>query len=336
MVEYYKCLEAGAVGGIGAVPGTLAAHGFDLIKIRQQLTGLSLPHAIASVYNGSSSSSFRQLAGTSTRSATSPSISFFFAGAIPAVNQKIATRAPMFLASSLSVQFFESSLGFAPTPAAFAGSAVSGYITGFVASPFEWQKVLVSQRVGSPAAGKGMTGLLSLAKAHHGYAGGFACIRRRFHAAGVRNAVFDSTFFGVKHIVDDWSQEYHRSRHNHMLDTNGDNDTFICTLASLGSGFAYGIAAISAVTVDYAVDVSVKRTYATGPERPIPSLGVLRHVLHIISKEGRSIFRGLSAKSVEFGVSYVITGLMAPYITRGIAIFTSDDVFSKRNEEKPK
>jgi hypothetical protein len=39
---------------------------------------------------------------------------------------------------------------------------------------------------------------------------------------------------------------------------------------------AYGVAARSAVFVDYAVNVAVKRTYTLGPEEhPIPSLGVL-------------------------------------------------------------
>lgn len=310
MVECLKCLEAGAIGGIGAIPGTFAAHGFDIVKIRQQLTGEGILRAIATVYNGGP---------TRTGGTISPSISYFFSGAVPAVNQKIATRTPMFLVSSLSVQYFENSLGFAPSSAAFVGSAVSGYITGFLASPFEWQKVLVSQRVDSPAVGKGCLRLLSEAKAHHGYLGGFLCVGRRFHAAGVRNAIFDSTFFGVKHIVEDWAQLYHRARHDHKP---GDRATFMCTLASFGSGLAYGVAAISAVCVDYVVDVSVKRTYATGPERSIPSLGVLRHVVRLLSNDGFSIFRGLSAKSVEFGVSYVVTGLMAPYISRGIAILT--------------
>jgi len=104
------------------------------------------------------------------------------------------------------------------------------------------------------------------------------------------------------------------------------------TLAS--TGFAYGIAAIAAVTVDYAVDVSVKRTYATGPEGAIPSLGVLRHTFHIISREGKNIFRGLGVKSVEFGISYMITGLMAPHIINVIdaMILVKDDKTHSKQE----
>ena len=65
------------------------------------------------------------------------------------------------------------------------------------------------------------------------------------------------------------------------------------------------------MTVDYAFDVSVKRTYALPPESKLPSLGVLRHVIHITTKEGWRIFRGLPIKAVEFAVSYAITGLLS-------------------------
>ena len=196
----------------------------------------------------------------------------------------------MFLVSTASVQVFESSFGLSPTSAAFVGSAASGYVTGSFASPWEWQKVLVSQRVDSPAAGKGLVGLLSEAIKAHGKTG-IIHVWRRVHGAGVRNAVFDSTFFGVKRIIQDWGA---------------------------GSGFAYGAAALSAVVIDYAVDVAVKRTYALGPERPLPSIGVWRHVASIVAKDGMAVYRGLGVKSVEFGVSYVITGLMAEYVAWGV------------------
>jgi hypothetical protein len=216
----------------------------------------------------------------------------------------------MFLVSAASVQMFETRLGFNPASAAFVGSAVSGYLTGCLASPWEWQKVLVSQRVASPAAGKGLVGLIHQVTVHHGLASGWACFWRRVHAAGTRNAIFDSTFFGTKRIIEEWSKSYHEKKQHYSSD-----NAFLCTLAGLGSGFAYGIAAICAVTVDYAFDVSAKRTYAIPPESKIPSLGVTRHVIHITTKEGLKIFLGLPIKTVEFAVSYAITGLLSPYVS---------------------
>ena len=129
------------------------------------------------------------------------------------------------------------------------------------------------------------------------------------HGAGLRNAIFDSTFFGVKHMLED-TKNTNNTQHN--------NSNIVYSLLSSG-GYAYGIAAITAVSVDYAIDVSVKRTYGTGPECSIPSMGVIRHTIHILSKNGlRIIYRGLGIKCIEFGISYMITGMMAPYVTRAM------------------
>eukprot|EP00581_Thalassiosira_minuscula_P006408 CAMPEP_0183735612 /NCGR_PEP_ID=MMETSP0737-20130205/47191_1 /TAXON_ID=385413 /ORGANISM="Thalassiosira miniscula, Strain CCMP1093" /LENGTH=315 /DNA_ID=CAMNT_0025969417 /DNA_START=66 /DNA_END=1010 /DNA_ORIENTATION=- len=309
-IDYAKCSRDGMIGGVGAIPGTLFAHFCDVIKMRQQLTGEKLSSAIRGVYRGDCRAKSSISAGTT---ATFASLKNFFAGAVPAVQQKVATRSTMFLASSASVQLFENKLGFNPTSAAFVGSASSGYITGSIASPWEWQKVLVSQRIKSPAAGNGVVGLFVEAKRHHGSVGAFECVGKRMHAAGVRNAIFDSTFFGVKRILENWNNV---SKSSTCSEGGGKTKS---TLVS--SGFAYGVAAVTAVTVDYAVDVSVKRTYATGPESAIPSVGVLHHTLHMASREGLKIFRGLGAKSVEFGISYTITGLMAPYISSFINLY---------------
>lgn len=51
-IEYNKCLQDGAIGGVGAIPGTFCAHFCDVIKIRQQLTGERLKHAVTSIYQG--------------------------------------------------------------------------------------------------------------------------------------------------------------------------------------------------------------------------------------------------------------------------------------------
>ena len=263
-----------------------------------------MQHAITSIYRGINGNT-----KNNTAVKNSKSISHFFAGSMPAIQQKVTTRSTMFLTSSISVQFFEHQFGWNATSSAFIGSATSGYITGFIASPWEWQKVLVSQRVHSPSTGLGMVSLFSEAKKHHGIVRGIlvGCMGRRMHAAGVRNAIFDSTFFGTKHILEDYNVAGRSCINNRHL--------FL-----VSSGFAYGVAAIAAVMVDYAVDVAVKRTYALGPERPIPSSGVMRHTFHILARKGRKTFRGLGVKSVEFGISYMITGWMAPYVTNAIDV----------------
>eukprot|EP00956_Cyclotella_meneghiniana_P003794 scaffold4598_cov73-Cyclotella_meneghiniana.AAC.13 len=258
-INYVKCCQDGAIGGIGAIPGTFCAHFCDVIKMRQQLTGERMQHAITSIYRGINGNTKNNSAVKNSKS-----ISHFFAGSMPAIQQKVTTRSTMFLTSSISVQFFEHQFGWNATSSAFIGSATSGYITGFIASPWEWQKVLVSQQVRSPSTGLGMVSLFSEAKKHHGIVRGIlvGCMGRRMHAAGVRNAIFDSTFFGTKHILED-----------------------------------YNVA-----------------------ERPIPSSGVMRHTFHILARKGRKTFRGLGVKSVEFGISYMITGWMAPYVTNAIDV----------------
>jgi hypothetical protein len=51
----------------------------------------------------------------------------------------------MFLCSEVCIQASEIYLSFDKATAAFAGAAASGYITGFVAAPREWVKVLRTQ-----------------------------------------------------------------------------------------------------------------------------------------------------------------------------------------------
>ena len=47
-----ECLRRGAVGALGAVPGTLAAHPFDLLKMHQQVRAATLSEAIRHVSAG--------------------------------------------------------------------------------------------------------------------------------------------------------------------------------------------------------------------------------------------------------------------------------------------
>ena len=112
----------GAIGAVGAVPGTLAAHPFDVIKMLQQVHGEGLLKTVAA------------------RAGTGGLFSCHH-GVGAGVAQKVCTRGPMFLASELSTQTVQSATGLSRDSAVFFGSAISGYITGAAAAPAEWQKV---------------------------------------------------------------------------------------------------------------------------------------------------------------------------------------------------
>ena len=40
-IDVVACLRMGATGALGAVPGTVCAHPFDVLKIRMQTTNMS-------------------------------------------------------------------------------------------------------------------------------------------------------------------------------------------------------------------------------------------------------------------------------------------------------
>lgn len=78
-VDVTECLRRGAIGALGAIPGTLAAHPIDLVKIRIQTGAGSLSAAVR---------------GLGTHA------SGYYRGLGPGVLQKVATRGPMFLVRS--------------------------------------------------------------------------------------------------------------------------------------------------------------------------------------------------------------------------------------------
>ena len=81
-IDVAECLRRGAIGALSAIPGTLAAHPIDLVKIRIQ-TGAKARCALP-------------CAGLGTRASDWPR---YYRGLGPGVLQKAATRGPMFLAS---------------------------------------------------------------------------------------------------------------------------------------------------------------------------------------------------------------------------------------------
>ena len=182
-MDAQSCLKQGAVGVLGAIPGTVLAHPFDVLKIRMQTgTASTLVAAAQGVVRG-----------------TGP-LGFYW-GLTAGVQQKVLTRGPMFLASEASTQLCELQLGMQRTPAVFLGSVCSGYLTGSLAAMAEWQKVLgaTAKQQPGPSAGSGSAhgSLFRQAAA----AGQLRSVWRRLHGAGTRNAIFDGTFFGTSHVL---------------------------------------------------------------------------------------------------------------------------------------
>ena len=247
-IDFSECLQKGAVGAVGAIPGTIAAHPFDLIKMRQQVSGNSIGQIVGSLgVNGPTA---------------------FWRGAGAGIAQKVVTRGPMFLASEASTQGVQRATGLSREYALFAGSALSGYVVGLCAAPAEWAKVQ-----------RGVTN--ANFRAILGASGGI----RRLHGAGLRNAVFDSTFFGTEHAT---------------------------RRAGAPASLSYGCAAALAVVLDFPLDVAVKRSMAAPPSSPVqPPLAA---TWSLLCKHRAGVFVGLAAKAVEFSISYAVTGHCSTYV----------------------
>jgi len=262
-VSVSECLEKGAIGSLGAIPGTLCAHPLDLIKIRLQTGSISIQDAISQ-----------------TR------IRGFYAGIVPGILQKVLTRGPMFFTSELCTQACEHHVGLKRERAVVVGSFASGYITGTIASLSEWSKVQTGTR-----SAENRTGTVHLVRTRfqHGH---ITSVFRVMRGAGLRNAVFDSTFFGVEHWL--------RSE----LDFQ--------------RAISFSIAAGVALFVDYPIDVLVKRNMALhGPVNQ----GLLPALWQVLRDgQGKFLYKGAQVKCLEFATSYFITGAFAPIVLRASAL----------------
>mmetsp|Transcript_41229 Transcript_41229/g.114597 ORF Transcript_41229/g.114597 Transcript_41229/m.114597 type:complete len:305 (-) Transcript_41229:71-985(-) len=270
-VDVEECLYKGLIGAVGAVPGTVFAHPFDVVKMRMQTHPLSTP----TPWTGGIRAAVAAIGRDDGGQGRGWRPSAFFGGLVPAVQQKVVTRGPMFLTSEMCSQIVEASTGTSVTTSKFVGSFGSGFLTGGLASLCEYRKVLNSQRVGARGADSIMT-IVRLA-----IVGGQAVsLARRMRTAGIRNGIFDSTFFGTQHMLSDL----------------------------VPSGASYAFAAATAVTIDYSVDVVVKRMMLILPQFSVEPLWrswlqlFYGHpsLLHAIA----SVHSGLSAKAVEFSVSH--------------------------------
>ena len=109
--------------------------------------------------------------------------------------------------------------------------------------------------------------------------------------------MFDGTFFGVEHAL--------RTR----------NEPFPQMVT-------FALAAVVALCVDYPMDVGVKRNLALPPQTPVRH-GPFLSTFHIIRTDGFKIYRGLTVKVMEFGVSYCVTGAVAPFVIKSFLAATA-------------
>jgi hypothetical protein len=182
-MDVQACLKQGAIGALGAIPGTMLAHPFDVLKIRMQTGGAS---ALGLAY---------------TSATASVGVRGLYQGLLGGLQQKVLTRGPMFLASEAGTQLCEVQLGLSRTPAVFLGSLGSGYVTGSLAALAEWRKVLgATASAGAQQKAHGPRVLLQQAS----NAGQLRSVGRRLHGAGVRNAIFDGVFFGTSSTLRQW------------------------------------------------------------------------------------------------------------------------------------
>ena len=133
------------------------------------------------------------------------------------------------------------------------GSLSSGYVTGFLAASFEWAKVQRSlgATVGSVSARKRLA----------------VC-----HGAGLRNAVFDATFFGTEHVA----RRY----------------------GNLPPEATYALGAVAAITLDFPLDVALKRNMAAPTTSPVPRVGATLLALDCpATAASKVVFAGLGVKS---------------------------------------
>ena len=302
-----ECLRRGAIGAVGAVPGTLAAHPFDVLKIRTQ---------------------------TATMRTFQPNPRTLYAGVGAGVLQKVATRGPMFLASETCTRAVQRGTGANRDAALWIGSAGSGYITGFAAASFEWAKVQRS------VGGAGLGGAARGRRA------------RICSDAGLRNALFDATrrgraaSWGHGGAADAGRLRPRRSKAWTVHDraVQGDDrprPRIVAAIAARAAALrpitarrrffstehaarhrgglpataSYALAAVLAMTIDFPLDVAVKKTMAAPASEPAPRGGAVRLALRLLREKRLAVFAGIGYKACEFAVSYACTGWVSTLIS---------------------
>jgi hypothetical protein len=217
----------------------------------------------------------------------------FYRGFLPAIEQRLVTRGPMFLFSELYTQVVFQNTGLSKIQSTFVGSCGSGFTTGFIAGVAEYRKKLLSQNMVTKEEAR-WGNLFRTAKKH----GNLKFMGRRLLMAGTCSATYDSVFFGTEAVL----------RQNQ----------------GVSPALSYGGAAVSAVCAAFAFDTAVARMMVIPPQLPCLSLPqTLKQIfakipdatgfVSTLSRVARG-YRGLSARSVEFAINYSITGATSVYV----------------------
>eukprot|EP00397_Hematodinium_sp_SG-2012_P025121 GEMP01026218.1.p1 GENE.GEMP01026218.1~~GEMP01026218.1.p1 ORF type:complete len:269 (+),score=44.45 GEMP01026218.1:163-969(+) len=263
-LDYSACLRRGAIGGIGSLPGTLCSHPFDVLKIRMQVSGDSLRNAIAHICRPSG-------------------IRGFYRGVVPALEQRLVTRGPMFLVSELYTQILLNHTSMARTEATFVGSAGSGFTTGALASLAEYRKKLLSQNAVSAHDARWDRLIISAKQS-----GNLSSMYRRMRGAGICSAVYDSTFFGTEHFL------------QHEV--------------GLLPFMSYSLAAATAVVTAFAIDSAVAGMMVIPPNQPCKP--ILSTTQDLLGKGVTRTYRGLIARMMEFACNYAVVGFLSTHVIR--------------------
>eukprot|EP00954_Amorphochlora_amoebiformis_P011545 903388-Amorphochlora_amoeboformis.AAC.2 len=192
-IDLRECVKKGVVGALGVIPGTIAAHPFDVIKIRMQTSTDSLRGAVVRIgaergavgFYGGLGSAIQQKMITwypdrVVQVVLSPDLTsinpaarcFWCQRSVPKACKLLGWKGARFATQSSKM-------------ACFVGSAISGYVTGFAAALSEYRKVLQSQRVPNPRGGTNWS-YTDILRGSRGL-GGMYGIARRLNGAGVRN-----------------------------------------------------------------------------------------------------------------------------------------------------
>ena len=76
----------------------------------------------------------------------------------------------------------------------------------------------------------------------------------------------------------------------------------------------YALGAVAAITLDFPLDVALKRNMAAPTTSPVPRVGATLLAFRLLRDRGfRVVFAGLGVKSCEFGVSYACTGYVSTF-----------------------
>lgn len=269
----------GLTGALGAIPGTLCSHPLDVLKIRMQTSSAGSYFAALN---------FALDGGTSGAS----SVRGLYRGLLPAVEQRVLGRGPLFLFTELCTQLVEANTTWSAYSTRFVGSAAAGYMTGALAGISEYRKKLISQAV-LPATEATWAAIVQNSLA----AGQRASLLRRLHAAGICSASYACVFFSTERYL---SKQF-----------------------SWSAPISYGCAAACGIVVAWLPDVAVARMMVVPPSGAVP--GVLASTAAIVREpmQGhtggrlemvyrciRGSYRGLVARGLEFVISYSVTGLV--------------------------